>query len=353
MKRVSTSKRIKKIATIIVVGGMALIFLFDIAVNIWAGHLEKRFPLLPASFDFIGDGGNRIHFLNTGNSDCVLLESRGRFALVDSGWGSENPIEASRRPGYEQRVLDYLGRVASDAASVDATGQVTLDFILPTHYHYDHAGGFPAILEDPAITVKEVFLRPLDQTHRRYFERNWDIPVIRQRIEDAAAARGFPIAEELPDKPFQLGDMTVQFFNLDSCENPRLKGENDNSVVTLISLPTGRTALLTGDISASTGLERQIARQLKETQGDDFTLDLLKIPHHGYTMSSSAAFLRALRPKLAVATNDLGKIYPNVKWNLALVSCTTTISSAHENGVIVTFAADGNISLRNELHLEN
>jgi len=347
MKRKKFSKRARNIATIIVVGGMVLIFLFDIAVNVWAGLLERRYPLLPETFDFIGDGGSRVHFLNTGNSDCILLESRGRFALVDSGWGSENPIEASRRPGYEERVLRYLKRVAADE-----TGAVTLDFILSTHYHYDHAGGFPAVMADPAIHVNEVYLRPLNTANRRYFERNWDLGVTRGRIEGAARARGFPIVEELPDKPFLLGGMTIQFFNLDSYENPRLKGENDNSVVVLITVH-GRSVLLAGDISASTGLEQQIARQIKEGMGDAFTLDILKIPHHGYTLSTSIAFLNALRPKIAIVTNDLGKIYPNVKWNLALASKSTTISSVHENGVIVAFATDGKISLCAGIHLAN
>ena len=335
-----SSKRIKKIATIIVVGGMVLIFLFDIAVNFRAARLEKRFPLEEA-FDFIGDGGSRIHFLDTGNSDCILLESRGRFALIDSGWGSENPVEASRRPGYEQRVLAYLKRVAAK------DGAVTLDFVLPTHYHYDHAGGFPGILADPAVTVKNVFLRPLNRANHLYYERNWDLAATRARMEETAKARGFPITEELPEE-LTLGDMALRLLNLDSYENPRLKGENDNSVVALVTVH-GRTALLTGDITALSGLEGQIARQVKDITGAG--VDLLKLPHHGYAMSSSARFLRALRPPLVIVTNDLGKIYPNVKWNLALVSRSTTISCVHEKGVVVTFLSDGRLYLRKGVNL--
>jgi len=165
-------------------------------------------------------------------------------------------------------------------------------------------------------------------------------------MEDAARARGFPIREELQDKPFQFGDMTLRFLNL----NPQRRSENNNSVVVLITV-YGRSVLLAGDISSHNGLEDEIAKQIKAAT--KLPLDILKIAHHGYTLSTSTGFLRALRPKLAVATNDLGKIYPNVKWNLALASKSTTISSVQENGVIIAFATDGRISLSNCIHLAN
>ena len=343
MMRKHSSTRAKKIATVIVVGGMLFIFLFDIAVNLLIKTQEARYPLRAESFSFIGDNGDRIHFLNTGNSDCILLESEGQFALIDSGWGSDNPIKASKRPGYEPRVLEYLKRVAADK-----TGTVTLAFVLPTHYHYDHAGGFPAIFADPAIQVSQVYLHPL-LPKQRSFERNWDIPGIRQSLQEASAARGFPITETLPDKPFQLGAITVQFFNTGSDKALHFRGENDNSVVTLVAVK-GQTALITGDITANSGLERQIAVQVNEALGGK-PLDLLKIPHHGYAMSTSVGFLSVLQPKAAIVTNDLGRIYPNVKWNLALVSKTATISSVYENGVIASFEEGGKIFLTTSLHL--
>ncbi|MDR0531632.1 MAG: MBL fold metallo-hydrolase [Oscillospiraceae bacterium] len=337
----------KKIATIIVMGGMVLIFLFDITVNLLCNHYERRWLVRAEDFRSIGAGASRLHFLNVDNADCILLESAGHFALIDSGWGSDNPIASARRPGYEARVLAYLKQVAADRA-----GRVTLDFILPTHYHYDHAGGFPAILSDPAVTVKEVFLKPLgDQNQFRYELDDWGIGENRQRIADIAAARGFPVVETLPDKPFALGDMTLQLLNLDSHDDPRLKGENDNSVVTLVRV-FGRTALLTGDITAPHGLEKKIARETAPLLPGG-RLDLLKLPHHGYSLSTSVAFLRRLRPKMGIVTNGLGQIYPNVKWNVALAARMPVYSTARENGVIVTILPTGNLSLSGNLHLGN
>ena len=322
------SKTARIIATYIVVGGMVFIFLFDIAAVLLRNQLEKRFPVAQETFQ--GGGGARFHFLNTGNSDCILIESQGRFALIDSGWGSENPIEAARRPGTEQRVLDYLKRVASDE-----DGAVFLDFVLPTHFHYDHAGGFAAILSDPAIQVGTVYLSP------RNGQASRDIIVTRQKMEGIALTRDFEIDKNLPDEPFLFGAMTLQLFNTDYSAS---RSENDNSIVILAEYGDFR-ALLPGDIYAKRGLEREIARQVGGP------VDLLKLPHHGYTLSSSAAFLRALRPKLAIVTNDAGKVYPNVMWNLTFVSRTPYLSTVHENSIVVTIDENYQIIATNGLHL--
>jgi len=329
------TKKTRKIVTWIVVGGMTAIFLFDIASVLLSGAWEKRFPLTdPASIG--DDAAGRIHFLNTDNSDCVLLESRGHFALIDSGWGSDNPNEKSRRPGYERRVLAYLRRAAAGP-----DGVVTLDFVLPTHYHYDHAGGFPGILSDPAIHAGTVYLREMRGEPRQYELESWGIEENRQRIQDAAEARGFPIETHLPDKPFQLGDMTITLLNLEE-EGPKVRGENDNSIVVLVEC-AGKKILLCGDITATNGLEKQIGQQAGP-------VDIVKLGHHGYSMSTSIPFLRATRPKLAVVTNGIGQVYPNVRWNLAVFARVPLYSSVRENGLAVTISEGGKIWVTGNLH---
>jgi len=337
---IRNTKKARKIITWVVVGGMAAIFLFDIISVLLAGAWEKRFPLTDlAAID--EDAAGRIHFLNTDNSDCILLESRGHFALIDSGWGSDNPNENSRRPGYERRVLDYLGRCAAEPfgdAPVD--GRVTLDFVLPTHYHYDHAGGFPAILSDPDIDVGTVYLREMRGEPRQYELESWGIEENRQRILDAADARGFQVQTVLPDKPFPLGDMTVSLLNREA--GPKGKGENDNSVVVLVEC-AGRRALLCGDVTATYGLEKELGRQAGP-------VDILKLGHHGYSMSTTLPFLRLVRPRLAVVTNGIGQVYPNVRWNLAVFAHVPLFSGVRENGLAVTISAKGNIWVTGNLH---
>ena len=333
----SVTKRAKVIITWAVVGGMIAIFLFDGLSVLLSNAWEKRYPILredPAGEEAAG----RIHFLNTDNSDCILLESDGHFALIDSGWGSDNPNEDSHRTGYERRVLDTLGRLCAGP-----DGRVSLDFVLPTHFHYDHAGGFPGILADPAVDVGTVYLREMRTSNQKKYElEDWGIEETRQRIEDAARARGFPIETRLPDKPFTLGGMTIRLLNLDSYDKPKLRGENDNSVVVLIAVG-GRKALLCGDITATNGLEKEIAAQVG-------AVDILKLGHHGYSMSTTLPFLRATRPGLAVVTNGIGQVYPNVRWNLAVYARVPLVSGVRENGLSVSVSPQGRIWVTGNLH---
>jgi len=333
-------KRARVIITWVVVGGMIAIFLFDGLSVLLSGAWEKRFPL--TDFALIeGDVAGRIHFLNTDNSDCILLESRGHFALIDSGWGSDNPNENSRNPGYERRVLDYLQHTAAGSCGDSPVdGKAVLDFVLPTHYHYDHAGGFPGILSDPAIDVGTVYLPEMRVGPRQYELESWGIEENRQRILEAAEARGFPVETYLPDKPFPLGDMTIQLLNREA--GPKGKGENDNSIVVLIEC-AGKKALLCGDITATYGLEKEIGRQAGP-------VDIVKLGHHGYSMSTSLPFLRATRPQLAVVTNGIGQVYPNVRWNLAVFARVPLYSGVRENGLAVTISGNGKIWVTGNLH---
>ncbi|MDR3312912.1 MAG: MBL fold metallo-hydrolase [Oscillospiraceae bacterium] len=333
--------RPSKLATIGIMVIMLGIFLLDILTVLLFNQYEKRYTLVAENFAFAGSGqGSRIHFLNTENSDAILLESDGHFALVDSGWGSDNPNLKARRPGYEAQVLAYLKRVAADA-----DGKVALDFILCTHYHYDHAGGFAFLMADPAVEIRQAYFRSLEAgcgNQYSFESTSWQLEEIHGQLVEAAQQRGIPVVETAPTEPFALGAMQVQFFNTDSCANPKLRGENDNSVITLVNVHGTRT-LLTADATNLHGLEDQLAEQIG-------AVDLLKLCHHGYAMSNSAGFLRALQPKLAIVTNGLGQVYPNVKWNLIMVAHCPYYSTVREGGIIANYAENGEITLTKELY---
>jgi len=72
----------------------------------------------------------------------------------------------------------------------------------------------------------------------------------------------------------------------------QLTGDNNHSVV-LRLLYGQRSILLTGDIQVEA--EAQLLHKLPPT-------DVLKVPHHGSTTSSSAPFLAALKPKIAIVS---------------------------------------------------
>ena len=118
------------------------------------------FPALPRAPRNLSSP-DRIHFLKVGTSDAIVLESDGHFAMVDAGEDTDNPrgFANLELEGHEQEVLAYL---KEHAAGKD--GKVHLDFVLGTHAHSDHIGGFDTVILDPDVFVSRAYLKEYDSS---------------------------------------------------------------------------------------------------------------------------------------------------------------------------------------------
>ncbi len=328
---------VKKIATWIIVPLMILIFVLDIICVAYANHLEKKYAVRRESFDY-STGDDRIHFLNTGCSDAILIESNGKFALIDSGEGYYNPRRKIEYTGYTKDVIDYLEKVACDE-----NGKVLLDYILGTHCHYDHIGAFSDIIRHENIEIKKAYFKPYNyELVRKYESGFWDNDKTYREVLDALNDKGIPVIQNLPQKPFAFGDFIITFYNTETPDKLAGKGENAASVG--IKITKGqKSVFLAADITRTCKLEQIVGPLV----GD---IDLLKIGHHGYYGSSSMSFLSELKPEIAIVTNHAGKIYPNVKWNLTMHSKTSVYSTVNYNGIIASFPDNGDIVLSNNIH---
>jgi len=247
--------------------------------------------------------GDKIHFLNTGNSDAILLEStvqsapgqpaQRRFALVDAAEDSDYP--AKKRflayAGYEGYVADYVKRVAGGK----------LDFVLGTHAHSDHIGGFDTLILDPDITIGRAYLKPYDGAHMRGYERDyWDNEEVHGQMTAALAARGVPLAENIPAEPFALGNFKVTLFD----PGPKRSGDANDESVGMLAECGGKRAFLAGDINNISGVERRLAKKIGP-------VDLLKAGHHGHEGSSTLAIVTGLQPETVIFAKK-GGAFPTV-----------------------------------------
>ena len=332
MKIKDKKKLARVIATWITTGIMLSVFILDIVTIIIDNHYVSQIPITDEAFT--NEAGNdRIHFLNTANSDCILLETNGHFALVDSGEGNENPRRKTEYKGYRDEVIEYIKKVASDK-----NGKVRLDFIVATHMHYDHAGNFTEIINDSDIEIGRAFIKEYDTDSLSSIDKeSWGNEQMHRDIIDALNSNSISIVSNIPQDEFSFGDFTLKFFNTITPEELRGNGENANSLGMKVT-KGNKSAFLAADFTDTTGLEDYFADSI----GD---IDLLKIGHHGYYGSSSADFLKTLKPEIAVCTNQIGKIYPNVKWNLTMVAKAPVFSTAHRNGIIATFTDENEIIL--------
>ncbi|MDR1805719.1 MAG: MBL fold metallo-hydrolase [Clostridium sp.] len=285
--------------------------------------VERDLLELPAE----GVSGDKIHFLNTGSSDAILLESDGHFALVDSGEDTDNPTgkENLALEGYEQYVLGYLKEHASNA-----DGKVVLDFVLGTHCHSDHIGGFDTILLDPAVSVGTVYLKAYSTENKNSTELSWDNLEVYNQMLEAVNTRGFKLVQDIGSRSVTLGNMLVSFYNTED-RKAISGGENDNSVGTLVEV-NGKRVFLAADINNWSGDEKRISKEIGE-------VDIVKAGHHSHFGSGSVYFGKGLSPQYLVVTSKKAHLI-NLS-NYAIFARSEYFVTGETGGIIAQLNADG------------
>jgi len=219
-----------------------------------------------------------LTMLDVGQGDATLFRGpSGQTLLVDGGGEIEG-----RPAGFDigaRRVVPALRRL----------GVRRLDVVMLSHPHEDHVGGLVAVLQNFSVgLVLDAGLPHPGPSYVQFLRL-----IEGRRIPYRAARRGMRL---------DLGDGVV--LTILQPQEPLLQGTssdaNLNSIVARLTY--GRVAvLLTGDAEGAT--EAQLL-----DLGDHVQSLILKVGHHGSRTSTTAAFLEAVRP--AVALISAGAINP-------------------------------------------
>jgi competence protein ComEC len=194
-------------------------------------------------------------FIDVGQGLSVLLRTEHHALLYDAG--ARYPSEFD------------LGRAAV-LPTLHALGVRALDRLVVSHGDNDHAGGMRAVAREfPNADASGGEPERSDIPLRACREGEaWDWDGVSFRMLSPPAGR------PIPNDPH---------------------GDNDRSCVLLVEGEGGRL-LLTGDISSR--IEPAIAAAMPATG----TPLVLGVPHHGSHSSSSAAFIEALAPDVAIVS---------------------------------------------------
>lgn len=305
----------------------------DIKKQIKALHLQ--------SISAAETSGDKIHFLNVGSSDAILLESNGKFAMIDAGEDTDNPrgFADLDLDGYEEKVLAYL---KSNAA--DENGKVYLDFILGTHSHSDHIGGFDTVISDADIEIGRAYLKVYDSSKIQKKEvEKWDNQEVYDQMVQALNAKSVSIISNQDGTPFTFGNFTITLFNTEDPEPNSKVGENDQSYGVLVE-KNGTRVFLSGDMDNFTGDESRLAPEIGR-------VDLLKVGHHSNEMSSTGKFIKTLSPKACVVTNKYEEIHiATLAYIQYLCNPDVFLITGKEDGIIADIGDNGEIMYYNQIH---
>ena len=233
-----------------------------------------------------------IHFINTGNSDAILIKQGNLSALIDGG---EN--------GDESAVVSYLR----------AQGVNELEYVFATHPDADHIGGLDAVIN--SISVKNVFVSNGDADTKTYAD-----------FINAIANKGLSPSVPLLNSEFKLGSSKFKVLSVANTNDP-----NNNSLVLLYTNGNDKV-LFTGD-----------AGQEIENSLDVGDIDLLKVGHHGSKTSTSSSFIEKIKPEYAVLLVGENNRYkhPDSEVMSILKSKNIEVHRTDECGHIV-FKSSGN-----------
>lgn len=245
------------------------------------------------------EGELTVHFIDVGQGDCSLITSEGTAILIDTG---------------EKENGDKICRYLKD------NGVDRLDCFIITHPHSDHMGGASYIVDNVdigRIVIPQVSdeLVPTTKFYEKFLRSVKD-----KNLKLTAANPGDKIGAG--DGELEIISPVNDYSDLNNYSVAAILTHGNNSF------------LFTGDIEKKAEKDILEAGYLRD-------IDVLKVPHHGSSGSSSDIFLEAVKPDKAVIMCD-GQSYghPHKKTMNRLVEYTEEIYRTDLNGT-VKMTSDG------------
>ena len=234
---------------------------FDTAQD--AGMLSVRFlwmgPQAPEAEDKPGD--------------CMILTSpEGKIMVLDSG----HPLS-----------IDYV------TAALDAMGVAKIDYLVASHPHIDHIGGFAALMD--RYEIGAVYTSELKYTSSSYYRAYMDA-IDKKNIQHVILKEGdtLDFGEQVKVNVYNPTEEAALVP-----EDQKNKTEFINNQSLALKFTFGEsTIMLAGDLYVG-GEKAVVARW-----GEALDCDVMKANHHGANTSSSKVWRDAVSPQITFITSD-------------------------------------------------
>lgn len=196
----------------------------------------------------------KVHFINVGYGDAILVENGDSFMLIDAGDAEHGPV-----------VVEYLRSL----------GISKLDIVISTNANSEHIGGLYDIIN--SFSIDMFIMCPVENNTQTF-----------KNVITAVQKKNIQITVPQARDEYFLNDAVVKVMG----PVTRYSDTNNSSVV--VQLRYGNNSFMFASDCEAIAEENMLGSMI------GFRSDVLKVGNHGNNTSTSDMFLKSVNPAYAV-----------------------------------------------------